>query len=192
MQNRKLPIDKKKIEQAIKMLLEAIGENPEREGIKDTPLRVANMYEEILCNVSPRASDENLKIFSTQNEDEMILVKDIPFYSICEHHLLPFSGKAHVAYIPNKNKITGLSKLVRIVDFFSKRPQLQERLTTEIADSLIKQLSPKGVLVVIEAEHMCITMRGIKKPGTCTITSAIRGIFRKTATRAEVFTLIKG
>lgn len=187
-----MSIDKKKIEQAIKMLLEAIGEDPKREGIKDTPLRVANMYEEILCNVSPHSGDENLKIFSTQNEDEMILVKDIPFYSICEHHLLPFSGKAHVAYIPSKNKITGLSKLVRIVDFFSKRPQLQERLTTEIADSLIKQLSPKGVLVVIEAEHMCITMRGIKKPGTCTITSAIRGIFRKTATRAEVFTLIKG
>ncbi|MFH1288517.1 MAG: GTP cyclohydrolase I FolE [bacterium] len=192
MRNKKLPIDKGKIEQAIKMLLEAIGENPKREGLKDTPLRVANMYEEILCHVNPCVDEENLKTFSTQNEDEMILVKDIPFYSICEHHLLPFFGKAHVAYIPSKNKITGLSKLVRSVDFFSKRPQLQERLTTEIADSLIKQLSPKGVLVVIEAEHMCITMRGIKKPGTCTITSAIRGVFRKTATRAEVFTLIKG
>ncbi|MDD5772260.1 MAG: GTP cyclohydrolase I FolE [bacterium] len=191
MKNKNLSIDKKKIEQAIKMLLEAIGENPKREGLLDTPSRVAKMYEEILCNVNPCSLDEDLKIFSTQNEDEMILVKDIPLYSICEHHLLPFFGKAHVAYIPNKNKITGLSKLVRIVDFFSKRPQLQERLTTEIADSLMKQLSPKGVLVVIEAEHMCITMRGIKKPGARTITSAIRGIFRKPATRAEAFTLIK-
>ncbi|MEW6088816.1 MAG: GTP cyclohydrolase I FolE [bacterium] len=192
MQNKIFSIDKKKIENSVKMLLEAIGENPKREGLKDTPLRVARMYEEILCNINPCAIDENLKIFSTQNEDEMILVKDIPFYSICEHHLLPFFGKAHVAYIPSKNKITGLSKLVRIVDFFSKRPQLQEKLTTEIADSLMKQLLPKGVLVVIEAEHMCITMRGIKKPGAHTITSAIRGIFRKPATRAEAFTLIKG
>lgn len=174
------------------MLLEAIGENPKREGLIDTPSRVSKMYEEILCNVNPCSIDENLKIFTTQNEDEMILVKDIPIYSICEHHLLPFFGKAHVAYIPSKNKITGLSKLVRIVDFFSKRPQLQERLTTEIADSLVKQLSPKGILVVIEAEHMCISMRGIKKPGAQTITSAIRGIFRKPATRAEAFTLIKG
>lgn len=174
------------------MLIEAIGENPKREGLIDTPSRVAKMYEEMLSNISPRAIDEDLKIFSTQNEDEMILVKDIPIYSVCEHHLLPFFGKAHVAYIPNKNKITGLSKLVRIVDFFSKRPQLQERLTTEIADSLMKQLSPKGVLVVIEAEHMCISMRGIKKPGARTITSSIRGIFRKAATRAEAFMLLKG
>ncbi len=174
------------------MILEAIGENPEREGLKQTPTRVADMYEEIFCNIEGIIPEEEFKIFSTRNEDEMIIVKDIPIYSLCEHHLVPFFGKAHVAYIPTKNKITGLSKLVRVVTTLSCRPQLQEKLTTEIADTIMKRLSPKGVLVVIEAEHICISMRGIKKPGTRTVTSAIRGIFRKSPTRAEAFTLIKG
>ena len=184
-------IDKEKIKQATIMLLEAIGEDITREGLKDTPDRVADMYEEIFAGMCKKPEDE-LKIFSTDNKDEMILVKDIPLYSICEHHLLPFTGKAHVAYIPSDNKITGLSKVARVVDTLSRRPQLQERLTTDIADVFVKVLKPKGVLVVIEAEHMCMVMRGIKKPGSLTVTSAMRGIFREIATRNEAFALIKG
>ncbi|MBI5207823.1 MAG: GTP cyclohydrolase I FolE [Candidatus Firestonebacteria bacterium] len=184
-------IDKEKIKRATVMLLEAIGDDPEREGLIETPERVADMYEEIFGGVF-KNPEEELKIFSTKNKDEMILVKDIPLYSICEHHLLPFIGKAHVAYIPSQNKITGLSKVARVVDTLARRPQIQERLTTDIADVFVKKLKPKGVLVVIEAEHMCMIMRGIKKPGSFTVTSAMRGIFREAATRSEAFALIKG
>ena len=184
-------MDKAKIKAAVKELLMAIGEDPQRESLRDTPRRVAEMYEEIFGGIStdPR---EQLRVFSTKNQDEMILVRDVPFYSVCEHHLMPFFGVAHVAYIPNNDQITGFSSLVRVVDTMSRRPQLQERLTTEIADILVEVLRPKGVLVVIEAEHMCMTMRGVKKPGSVTTTSAMRGVMRKEATRAEAFSLIKG
>jgi len=183
-------VDNQKIEEAVRALLEAVGEDPQREGLRDTPGRVAQMYTEVFSGlgVDPR---QELRLYSTRNQDEMILVRDIPFYSICEHHLLPFVGKAHVAYIPSNNQITGFSSLVRVVETMAKRPQLQERLTTEIADILMEVLNPLGVLVVIEAEHLCMTMRGVKKPGSITTTSAMRGIMRKEATRAEAFSLIK-
>lgn len=185
-------VDKEKIQDAVKAILEAIGEDPEREGLRDTPARVARMYEEIFCGMWEKPSEHLTKIFSEQH-DEMVLVKDIPFYSMCEHHLLPFFGKAHVAYIPRKGCITGLSKLARVVEGYSKRPQLQERLTTQVAEAIMNKLNPHGVLVVIEAEHFCMTMRGIRKPGNKTITSAVRGIFEKNeATRMEAFSLVKG
>lgn len=184
-------MDKEKIKKAVKLILEAIGENINREGLKETPQRVADMYEEIFCGIK---QDPNayIKIFSNEKHDEMIILKDIPFYSICEHHILPFFGKAHIAYIPKNNKLLGLSKLARVVDIYSKRLQLQERLTTQIADFLVKAVDPLGVLVILEAEHLCTTMRGIKKPGSVMVTSAIRGIFRKNeSTRKEALTLIK-
>ncbi|MDN5293922.1 MAG: cyclohydrolase [Eubacteriales bacterium] len=185
-------MDKKKIETAVRMILEAIGEDPDREGLRDTPARVARMYEEIFCGLEqdPR---EHLQILFNEGHEEMVLVKDIPFYSMCEHHLLPFFGKAHVAYIPRGGKITGLSKLARTVETIAKRPQLQERLTGAIADMIMECLNPQGVLVVVEAEHMCMTMRGVKKPGSLTVTSAVRGVFKTSeATRAEVMALIRG
>lgn len=183
-------MDTKKIETAMRMILEAIGENPDREGLKDTPKRVARMYEEIFHGLE-RDPREDLQVLFTEDHDEMVLVKDIPFYSMCEHHFLPFFGKAHVAYIPAKGKITGLSKLARVVEGYAKRPQLQERLTSQIADAVMECLQPRGVLVVVEAEHMCMTMRGVKKPGSYTTTSAVRGIFKtNNATRAEAFSLI--
>lgn len=185
-------IDKSKIEVAVKMILEAIGEDPEREGLKDTPSRVARMYQEIFSGLGEDPHEHLQKMFSEEHE-EMVLVKDIPFYSMCEHHLLPFFGRAHVAYIPRKGNVTGLSKLARVVEGFSKRPQLQERLTTQIADAIMKKLNPNGVLVVLEAEHMCMTLRGVRKPGSKTMTSAVRGLFQKNeATRAEAFSLING
>lgn len=184
-------MDKKKIEQAIKTILEAIGEDIDRDGLKNTPRRVAEMYGEIFAGVRQDPKKE-LKIYQAKNEDEMILVKDIPFYSICEHHLLPFFGKAHIVYIPKENKITGFSSLVRVIDIMAKRPLLQERLTHEIADFLMTNLEPMGLLVVIEAEHLCLSMIGVKKPGTLTVTSAIRGVMQSAATRAEAFSLIKG
>uniref|UniRef100_A0A7V0Z6S5 GTP cyclohydrolase 1 n=1 Tax=candidate division WOR-3 bacterium TaxID=2052148 RepID=A0A7V0Z6S5_UNCW3 len=184
-------MDKKKIEKAVKIILKAIGEDLNREVLKDTPRRVAEMYEEIFAGVKQDPKKE-LKTYRTKNEDEMILIKDIPFYSICEHHLLPFFGRAHIVYIPKDNKITGFSSLVRVIDIMAKRPLLQERLTHEIADFLMANLKPMGVLVVIEAEHLCLSMIGVKKPGTLTITSAIRGVMQSTATRAEAFSLIKG
>lgn len=185
-------IDYPKIEKAVKMILEAIGEDPEREGLKETPARVARMYEEIFSGLREDPELHLQKIFF-QDHEEMVLVKDIPLYSMCEHHLLPFYGKAHVAYIPREGKVTGLSKLARVVDGFAKRPQLQERLTSQIADTIMHRLNAKGVLVVIEAEHMCMTFRGVKKPGSKTVTSAVRGLFRRSeATRAEAFSLIKG
>jgi GTP cyclohydrolase I len=148
------------------------------------------MYEEIFEGLS-QLPQQKAKIYTAENKDEMIMVKDIPFYSMCEHHLLPFFGKVHIAYVPDKNRITGFSSLVRIVETFAKRPQLQERMTTEIADYLRELLHPKGILVVIEAEHMCMTMRGVRKPGSLTLTSAMRGIMRQEATRMEAFSMIR-
>jgi len=185
-------IDQQKIEEAMSMIIEAIGEDPNREGLKDTPKRVARMYAELFSGINDDPK-EYLQVWFNEDHEEMVLVKDIPFYSMCEHHFLPFIGKAHVAYIPTKGKITGLSKLARVVETLAHRPQLQERLTSQIADTLMECLEPHGVVVVIEAEHMCMSMRGIKKPGTTTITSAVRGIFRRDVrSRAEAFALIKG
>jgi len=184
-------LDRKKIEEGVRLILEGIGDDPEREGIKETPRRVADMYEEIFAGIgvdpTPIAS-----VVPGANFDEMIMVKDIPLYSICEHHGLPFVGKAHVAYIPSKDgRITGLSKIARVVDVLSKRLQVQERLTTEIADTIDDALKPRGVFVMIEAEHLCMTMRGVKKPGSLTVTSAVRGLFRSDArTRQEVLSHI--
>lgn len=183
-------VDLDKIEEAVRMILEAIGEDPEREGLRETPRRVARMYEEIFKGMHEDPSS-HLEVLFTEGPDEMVLVKDIPLYSLCEHHLLPFYGKAHVAYIPRKGKMTGLSKLARVVDGFARRPQLQERLTSQIADSINEKLQPWGVIVVIEAEHMCMTMRGVMKPGSLTVTSAVRGIFETNpASRAEALALI--
>jgi GTP cyclohydrolase I len=184
-------MDLKKIKKAVTLLLEGIGENPKREGLKDTPNRVAEFYKEFFCEIKKDPKRE-LKLYSTSNQDEMIITKNIIFHSLCEHHLLPFLGKAHIAYIPDKDKITGFSCLARIVETLSKRPQLQERLTTEIADILMEVLTPKGVLVILEAEHLCLTMRGVKKPGTLTVTSAMRGVFRDNTIKEEAFALIKG
>jgi len=184
-------MDKKKIERAIRQILEAIGEDPERADLVGTPERVAEMYEEVLSGMKedPR---KVLEVLISEDYDEIVLLKDIPLYSVCEHHLLPFVGKAHVAYIPEGNRVTGLSKLARVVDILSKRLQVQERLTTDIADVIQNKLRPKGVMVVIEAEHLCLSMRGVKKPGVTTTTSAVRGIFRENEkTRAETLALIK-
>lgn len=184
-------MDQKKIQEAVKMILEAIGEDSEREGLKETPLRVARMCEEIFSGIG-KEPDEELFVCFNEEHEEMVLVKDIPLYSFCEHHLLPFFGKAHVAYIPRKGRVTGLSKLARVVEMYARRPQLQERLTSQIADSIMRVINPLGVIVVIEAEHMCMTIRGVNKPGSKTITSAVRGIFRsKEATRAEALALIR-
>ena len=184
-------MNQRAIEQAVKSILQAIGEDVKRDGLKETPQRIARMYKELFAGINKDPKRE-LKTYKTKNEDEMIIIKDVPFYSICEHHLLPFFGKAHVVYIPKENKITGFSSLVRVIDVMAKRPLLQERLTHEIADFLMKNLKPMGVLVVIEAEHLCLSMIGVKKPGTLTVTSAIRGVMKSAATRAEAFSLIKG
>ena len=184
-------INQKRIEKAVREILLAIGENVNREGLKETPGRVAELYADLFSGLHQDPAKE-LTIFQQGEHEEMVLVKDIPFYSICEHHLVPFIGKAHVVYIPTKGKITGLSKLIRVVEGYAKRPQVQERLTGEIADCLMNKLKPRGVLVVIEAEHLCMSMRGVKKPGTKAITSAVRGVFRKDAkARAEALALIK-
>jgi len=183
-------MDTKKIEEAITMILEAIGEDPSREGLKNTPERVAKMYEEVFKGLEQNP-EKDLEVYFTDKHEEMVLLTDIPLYSFCEHHLLPFVGKAHVAYIPADGRIVGLSKLSRVIETISRRPQVQERLTTEAAEVITRKLKPRGVVVVIEAEHMCMTIRGVKKPGILTITSAVRGIFReRPATRAEVFALI--
>ena len=184
-------MNKAKIEKAIKMILEAIGENPNREDLKATPRRVAEMYEEIFSGLKGDPHKE-LEVLLSEDHNEIVLLKDIPLYSTCEHHLLPFIGRVHVAYIPKNRRVTGLSKLVRVVDILSKKLQVQERLTTDIADIIVKKLKPLGVLVIIEAEHLCISMRGVKKPGVLTITSAVRGIFKDNAkTRAETMSLIR-
>ncbi len=185
-------MDKEKIERAVRDILEAIGEDPDREGLLETPKRVANMYEEVFAGLSEDAH-VHLKLFNEKGNDEMVIVRDIPLYSMCEHHLLPFVGKAHIAYIPSDGKIIGLSKLARIVNVYAKRPQVQERLTTQIADFLYDELEAKSVAVIIEAEHLCMTMRGIKAAGSQTQTSALRGTARSDArTRAEVMSLLLG
>jgi GTP cyclohydrolase IA len=187
-----MPFDDEKIRRGVRMILEGIGEDPDREGIVDTPRRVADMYHEVFAglDMDPVAV---VTVIKGAGHDEMIMVKDIPLDAMCEHHLVPFTGKAHVAYIPNEDgRITGLSKIARLVDVLSRRPQVQERLTTEIADALDRALEPKGVFVVIEAEHLCMTMRGVKKPGSITVTSAVRGRFRSDArTRSEAMSLIR-
>lgn len=184
-------MDSKRIEAAVKEILVAIGEDPEREGLIETPKRVAEMYEEIFSGISSDPQ-EHIKIFKVKSE-EMVTVKDIPLYSMCEHHLLPFIGKAHIAYIPRDGHVVGLSKLARIVDSFARRPQLQERLTAQIADFLYDKLFPQGAAVVIEAEHLCMTMRGARAAGAITQTSALRGVMRSDArSRAEVISLLQG
>ena len=187
----KADVDKPRIEKAVREILEAIGEDPDREGLVRTPQRVAEMYEEIFAGLLVDPA-EHLAVTFAADHDEMIMVKDIPLYSVCEHHLAPFLGRAHLAYIPNASgRITGLSKLVRLVDSYARRPQVQERLTSQIADQIDEKLAPRGVLVVIEAEHLCMSMRGVHKPGTTTVTSAVRGLFRdKPATRAEAMAFI--
>jgi len=188
------PVDIAAIEEAVRTILEAIGEDPDREGLLKTPRRVAEMYEELFEGLQAEDPADELDAVFEANHDEMIMVKDIPLGSMCEHHLIPFIGQAHVAYIPNESgQITGLSKLVRLVDVLSKRPQVQERLTTQIADAIESALAPRGVLVVIEAEHLCMSMRGVRKPGSKTVTSSVRGLFRRNeATRAEAMGLIHG
>jgi GTP cyclohydrolase I len=186
-------IDQGRIEKAVREILEAVGDDPDREGLQRTPERVAAMYAEILGGMHEDA-DAALDVTFDQGHDEMILVKDIPVHSICEHHMVPFVGKAHVAYVPNDTgRITGLSKLARLVDVYARRLQVQENLTTEIADTLERALQPRGVLVVVEAEHLCMSMRGVRKPGATTVTSAVRGLFREDArTRAEAMAFIHG
>ena len=186
-------MDDKAIEDAVRQILTAIGEDPSRADIVETPARVARMYREIFAGIAKDPADE-IDVFFESDYDEMIMVRDISVYSICEHHLLPWVGKAHVAYIPNKKgQITGLSKLARVVEVASKRPQVQERLTMQVADAIEKKLDPEGVFVVIEAEHLCMTMRGVQKPGSLTVTSAVRGAFRDNyATREEAMRLIRG
>ncbi len=184
------PMDLPRIERAVREILIAIGEDPDRPGIVETPARVARMYQEV-CSGLHSDVWEKIKVFDEPGNDEMVLVGNIPFYSLCEHHLLPFIGKAHVAYIPKNGKILGLSKIARIVDHCARRPQLQERLTSEVADLIVEAVAPYGVAVVLEAEHLCMTMRGIKKPGSRTVTSALRGICKsRDKTRQEALALI--
>jgi GTP cyclohydrolase I len=184
-------IDLARIEKAVREILIAVGEDPDRDGLLRTPQRVAEMYAEICAGLHEDPSRHLVTQFEA-NHDEMVLVRDIPLYSLCEHHLVPFHGRAHVAYIPGDDgRITGLSKLARLVDELAKRPQVQERLTTEIADALQNKLQPRGAFVLIEAEHLCMSMRGVRKPGTLTVTSAVRGLFKDNpATRAEVMALL--
>ena len=185
--------DEARIEAAVTSIIKAIGENPEREGLVDTPRRIAEMYAELFMGLG-RDPKEELAVGFEVGHREMVIVKDIPFYSMCEHHLLPFYGVAHIGYLPNVDgRVVGLSKLARVVEIVASRPQLQERMTTEIADAIVEGLKPSGVAVIVQAEHLCMIMRGVKKPGSNIITSALRGAFRKKAeTRAEFFSLIQG
>ncbi|WP_048602323.1 GTP cyclohydrolase I FolE [Rubeoparvulum massiliense] len=185
-------MDQEKLEQAVRMIIEAIGEDPNREGLLDTPKRVAKMYEEVFSGLQQDPREYFQVVFSEEHE-ELVLVKDIPFYSMCEHHLVPFFGVAHVGYIPKGGRVTGLSKLARAVEAVARRPQLQERITSTVANSIMETLEPHGAIVVVEAEHMCMTMRGVKKPGSKTVTIAARGIFETdTHAREEVIQLIRG
>ncbi|MDA8369025.1 MAG: GTP cyclohydrolase I FolE [Nocardiopsaceae bacterium] len=186
-------VDQPRIEKAVREILLAIGEDPDRDGLRDTPGRVARAYGEQFAGIHQKPEDVLTTVFEAGHE-EMVLVKDIELYSTCEHHLVPFYGSAHVGYIPNsRGQITGLSKLARLVDVYARRPQVQERLTTEVADAVMSQLDPRGVIVVVEAEHLCMTMRGVRKPGAKTVTSAVRGVFRnRDRTRAEAMNLIMG
>ncbi len=184
-------LDKQRIQKAVREILIAIGEDPNREGLKATPRRVSEFYEEVLQGNFQKPQDVLTIYYEEEKHDEIVLLKNIPFYSICEHHLVPFFGKVHIAYIPHKKRLLGISKLARLVDLYSKRLQLQERITKHLADTIMKFAKPLGVLVVIEAEHLCISMRGIKKPGTTIVTSAVRGVFLKDAkTRSEAIALI--
>ena len=184
-------MNKEKIKQGVRLLLEGIGEDPGRDGLRETPDRVARMFEEIFGGMSVDPS-ETVTMLESEHHDEIVLVRNIPFYSMCEHHLLPFIGVAHVAYLPDKG-LMGISKLARIVDVHSRRLQIQERLTTDVAETIMTAVEPRGALVVIEAAHLCMTMRGVKKPGARTVTSVVRGIFRDNpATRAEAMSLIIG
>jgi len=186
------PFDEKRAEAAIRELLIAVGEDPNRDGLRDTPGRVARAYREMFAGLW-QTPEEVLSTTFDLGHDEMVLVKDIELYSSCEHHLVPFHGVAHVGYIPSVDgRITGLSKLARLVDVYAKRPQVQERLTTQVADALVRILEPRGVIVVVECEHLCMSMRGIRKPGAKTVTSAVRGMLRSPATRAEAMSLILG
>jgi GTP cyclohydrolase IA len=180
-----------KVERGVRLILQGIGEDLERAGLRETPTRVARMWEEITVGLRSHAADA-LRVVFEEGHDEMVMVRDIPLYSICEHHLLPFIGKAHVAYIPNlRGQLTGLSKLARLVDGLARRPQVQERLTAQIAEELMRHLDPRGAMVVIEAEHLCMSMRGVRKPGAITVTSAVRGQFRDNmSTRMEAMNLI--
>lgn len=185
-------MDKPRIEAAVRELLAAIGEDPDREGLVETPRRVANMYEEIFAGLS-EDPHQHVKIFHENQNDELVTVRDIPLYSMCEHHLVPFTGVAHIAYIPKNGRVIGLSKLARIVNCFARRPQLQERLTSEVADFLYRELEPQGVAVIIEAEHLCMTMRGARAAGSRTQTSALRGLMKSDVrTRAETLSLLTG
>ncbi len=184
-------MDREKILKGVKLIIEGIGEDPERPGLRRTPERIVEMYEEIFSGLQTSA-EEILKPMEGERHDEMVLLKDIPFYSVCEHHLLPFAGKAHIAYIPEGGRIVGISALARALEVFAKRLQVQERLTAQLADLIMERLKPKGCMVIIDAEHLCMSMRGIKKPGSRTVTSAVRGIFRsKQSTREELLELIK-
>jgi GTP cyclohydrolase IA len=185
--------DLPRIERAVREILLAIGENPDREGLRETPARVARAYAEQFAGLGMRPADVLTTVFDADH-DEMVLVRDIELYSTCEHHLVPFIGRAHVGYIPNeKGQITGLSKLARLVDLYARRPQVQERMTSQIADALMDTLEPRGVVVIIEAEHLCMSMRGVRKPGAKTVTSAVRGCFLSSkSTRAEAMSLLTG
>lgn len=183
-------MDREKIIAGVRLILEGIGEDLEREGLVRTPERVAEAYEEIFSGLDNPL--EEIRVYSVENHDEMIIAKNIPFYSVCEHHLLPFCGTAHIAYIPKDGRITGLSNLVGMLENAARRPQLQERLTAQLCDALMEILQPLGALVLVEAEHLCMTMRGVQKPGTKIVTSAVRGGFRKEATRLEALNLIYG
>jgi GTP cyclohydrolase IA len=187
------PMDLDRIAKAVREILEAIGEDPDRDGLRDTPTRVGRMYAEVCAGLHEQA-DTHLAVTFEAGHDEMVMVRDIAVQSLCEHHLIPFIGKAHVAYIPGPDgRITGLSKLARLVDAYAKRPQVQERLTAQVADEIDKTLAPRGVMVVIEAEHLCMTMRGVRKPGSTTVTSAVRGLFRTSvATREEAMRFVQG
>ncbi|MFC7878098.1 GTP cyclohydrolase I FolE [Isoptericola sp. NPDC057391] len=186
------PYDSDRAERAVRELLLAVGEDPDREGLKETPARVARAYREIFAGLRQEPEDVLTTTFDLGHE-EMVLVRDIEVYSTCEHHLVPFHGVAHVGYIPNTDgRITGLSKLARLVEVYARRPQVQERLTTQVADALVRILEPRGVLVVVECEHLCMSMRGVRKPGSRTVTSAVRGIMQNASTRAEAMSLITG
>jgi GTP cyclohydrolase IA len=184
-------MDREKIEAGVRLILQGIGEDTAREGLRATPSRVADMYEEIFSGLNADPAEHFCVTFNEEHQ-EMVLVRDIPMYSVCEHHLVPFVGRAHVAYIPGESgRICGLSKLARVVDVFAKRPQVQERLTSQIADTIVENLDPAGVIVILEAEHLCMSMRGVKKAGSETVTSAVRGLFESNiATRAEAMSLI--
>lgn len=185
-------MDRKKIEKGVRLILDGVGEDPDRPGLAATPRRVADLYGEIFSGINTDPM-KHLVPVAGESHDEMVLVRDIPLYSLCEHHLLPFAGKANIAYIPEDGRIVGLSKLIRVLEIYAARPQVQERLTTQVADAIMEGLKPKGVMVVIEAEHLCLSMRGVRKPSSVTVTSAVRGVFRRDErTRSETMSHIYG